>query len=142
LFAVVGGQFPDGCSYGCQAGEFKIVCCDDLVELAGDVALEASDDLFLGQAFGGASFGVGAGAGVPAQAAQHHAVESGVGLTVAAAVEAVPGGLAGRGGNRGGAAEHGERGLGGEPVVVVAGGDQELAGDVCADPVGGGPGGS
>src|SRR5690606_27123077 len=79
-----------------SSGEFKIVCCgDEVVELAGDVALEAPDDLLFGQAVLGASFGVGAGAGVPAQAAQHDAVEGGVGVAVAAAVEAVPVGAAG-----------------------------------------------
>ena len=31
------------------------------IDLAGDVALEAADDLFLGQAFGGAPLDVGAG---------------------------------------------------------------------------------
>lgn len=41
------------------------------------------------------------GAGVPAQAAQDHAVEGGVGLPVASAVEPVPGGLPGRGGSNG-----------------------------------------
>lgn len=41
----------------------------------GDHALEAADDLFLGQAFGGAAFGVGAGAGVPAQPGERDAVE-------------------------------------------------------------------
>jgi len=29
--------------------------CEGLVELAGEVALQAADDLFLGQAFGGAA---------------------------------------------------------------------------------------
>src|SRR5690606_8523200 len=104
-----------------SSGEFKMVWCgDELVELAGDVAFEAADDLLLGHAVFGASFHVGAGAGVPAQAADGDPVERFVGLSVAAAVEAVPVGLAGRGGDRGGAAEHGERRLGSEPVVVVA----------------------
>src|SRR5690606_14532949 len=95
-----------------SSSEFKIVWCgDELVELAGDVAFEAADDLLLGQAVFGASFHVGAGAGVPAQAADGDPVERFVGLSVAAAVEAVPAGLAGRGGDRGGTAEHGERRL-------------------------------
>src|SRR5690606_2753378 len=121
-----------------SSGEFKIVWCgDELVELAGDVAFEAADDLLLGQAVFGASFHVGAGAGVPAQAADDDPVERFVGLSVAAAVEAVPVGLAGRGGDRRGTAEHRERRLRTQPVVVVAGGDQQLAGDVGADAVGG-----
>src|SRR5690606_19375637 len=85
-----------------SSGEFKMVWCgDDLVELAGDVAFEAADDLLLGLALLGASFHVGAGAGVPAQAAEHDPVEGGVGLAVAASVQAVPGGPAGRGGGLG-----------------------------------------
>jgi hypothetical protein len=72
-----------------------------------------------------------------AQAAEYDPVEGGVGLPVAAAVEAVPGGLAGAGGDRGDAAEHGECGLGGEPIMVLAGADQQLAGDLGADAVGG-----
>jgi hypothetical protein len=35
---------------------------EDVIELAGDAALEAADDLGLGLAFGGAALGVGAGA--------------------------------------------------------------------------------
>src|SRR6266545_7546006 len=118
--------------------EFMIVWRDDeLVELAGDVAFEAADDLLFGETVFGASFHVGAGAGVPAQAADDDPVERFVGLPVAAPVEAVAVGLAGGGGDRRGAAEHGERCFGDEPVVVVPGGDQELAGDVDADAVGG-----
>lgn len=58
-------------------------------DLAGDVALEAADDLFLGSAFLGAPVDVGAGAGVPAELAYDYPVEGGVGCPVAAAVEAV-----------------------------------------------------
>src|SRR5690242_7416970 len=48
------------------------------VDLAGDVAFEAADDLFSGHAFFGAACGVGAGAGVPAQPAEHDPVERAV----------------------------------------------------------------
>ena len=120
-----------------SSGQLKIVCCDELVELAGDVAFEASNDFFLGHAFFGASLHVVAGAGVPAQAAEYDAVERGVGLPVAAAVEPVPGCLAGAGGDRGDAAEHGERGFGGESAVVLSGADQQLPGRVGADAIGG-----
>ncbi len=60
------------CSYGSSRRLSKIFCLlgglECVVELAGDVALQAADDLGLGQPFAGASGGVGAGAGVVAQA--------------------------------------------------------------------------
>nr|WP_250558545.1 hypothetical protein [Pseudonocardia lacus] len=43
-------------------------------------------------------------------------------------------GAPGAGGQRCGAAEHRERGLGPQPLGVVPGGDQELSGDVGSDP--------
>ena len=67
---------------------------DEGEDLAGDVAFEAADDLFLGQAFFGTPLHVGASTGFPAQTAQCDAVEGGVGLSVAAAVEPVPDGVA------------------------------------------------
>ena len=42
-----------------------------VVDLAGDVTLQAADDLRLGFPFGGAAPGVGAGARVRAQAGEH-----------------------------------------------------------------------
>ena len=62
-----------------------------VVDLAGDVALEAAHDLALGLAFGGASLRVGAGALAVAQAADGDQVQGSVGLAVAAVVEAVAG---------------------------------------------------
>src|SRR3712207_9132406 len=64
----------------------------------------------------------------------HDAVEGGVGLAVAAAVESMAVRLARGGRDRGGAAEHRERRFGVQPVGVLPGGDQQLAGDVGADP--------
>src|SRR3712207_5329335 len=58
--------------------------------LAGEQALEAADDLGLGLAFPGSSGDVGAGGFVVLHAHDHRAVESGVGLAVATAVEPVP----------------------------------------------------
>jgi len=66
---------------------------EGVVDLAGDVALEAAEDLSLGLAFGRASLRVGAGALAVAQAADGDEVECSVGLAVAAVVEAVPCGL-------------------------------------------------
>ncbi len=88
---------------------------------------------FFGASFGGASLLVGVGAGVPAQAAEGDAVERGVGLAVAAAVEAVSVGASGAGGQGRDAAERGEGGFGDESVGVLAGGDQDLPGDVGSD---------
>jgi hypothetical protein len=67
---------------------------DDLVDLAGDVSLEAADGFAAGFAFGDAAVEVVAGAGVPAQPGQGDAVERGVGLPVAAAIESATAGFA------------------------------------------------
>ena len=74
------------------------------VDLAGDVTLEAADDLFLGQAFFGAPFDVGAGGWVGAHPGDHDPVQGVVGLAVTAGVEPVAGDLPRRGGDRGGGA--------------------------------------
>jgi hypothetical protein len=66
-----------------SGGGLEVVGCDELVELAGD--------FFVGQALLGASLCVGAG--IVAQSAEYDAVEGGVGLPVAAAVEPGAGGL-------------------------------------------------
>jgi hypothetical protein len=71
---------------------------------------------------------------VPAHADDHAAVERRVGLPVSTAVETVASvGLAGPGRDRAGAAQLREGGFGPDPVGVVAGGGEELAGDVGAD---------
>src|SRR5580693_8072395 len=75
----------------CGVGEVGL---EGVVDLAGDVALEAAHDLALGFAFGGAALDVGAGALAVAQAADGDEVKRSVGLAVAAVVEAVAGGLA------------------------------------------------
>ena len=62
------------------------------VDLAGDVALEAADDLCLGS-FRGAALGVGAGGRVGAQAGEHDPPQRVVGVAVSAWVEPVPGNL-------------------------------------------------
>src|SRR5829696_1395497 len=68
---------------------------DDLVDLAGDVALEAAQGLTAGLALGDAPGKVGAGLWIPAQTRQRDAIQRGIGLSVAAAVQAQAGGLAG-----------------------------------------------
>src|SRR5829696_7296069 len=87
-------------------------------DLAGDVALQAADDLGLRQAFVGAALGVGAGAGVVAEAAKNDNVERVVGATVAAAIEPVAVGASAAGGDRCGAAEVREGGFGLDPVKL------------------------
>src|SRR5450755_84901 len=64
------------------------------VGLAGDVTLEAADDLRLGLTFGCAAFDVGAGGRVGAHAGEDDAPQGVVGLAVAARVEPVADGLA------------------------------------------------
>src|SRR5947207_8720861 len=95
---------------------------EGVVDLAGDVALEAADDLFPGLALGGAPGRVGLGARVVGQAGHGDRPQRGVGLPVAAAVEPVAELLAGGGIDRAGAAQRGEAGLAADPAGVVAGG--------------------
>src|ERR1700722_8124451 len=98
------------------------------VDFAGDVALEAADDLAFGESFRGPPVDVVEVGLVPAHPDDGDHVEGAVGGRVAAAAEAVPaGGAAAAGGLRGDAAELGECGLAGNTAGVVAGGDQELA---------------
>ena len=95
-----------------------------MVDLAGDVSLEAADGFAAGLAFGDAAGEVVAGTGIPAQAGQGDAVERDVGLSVTPAIEPVAGGFA-RGGLLGtDAAQRGEGCLAAEPIGVVAGGDE------------------
>src|SRR5277367_2027315 len=60
-----------------------------VADLAGDVALQAADDLFLGQSFVGAPGDVGAGGGVVAHPGDDDPPQGVVGLAVAAGIEAV-----------------------------------------------------
>ena len=60
-------------------------CDEHRVELAGDVALEAADDLAFGESFVGPAFYVGAGGFVVSQSHDGDDVEGAVGLSVAAA---------------------------------------------------------
>ena len=78
------------------------------VDLARDVALEDAHDLRLGASVGEAAFDVGAGARIGAHAGEHDAPQSVIRLAVAAAVESMADGLAGRGVDRGDPAEVGE----------------------------------
>ena len=76
-----------------------------------------------------AALGVGAGAWVVSEAAKNDDVERVVGATVTATIEPVSVGASAAGGDRSGAAEVREGGFGLDPVKVVAGADEHLAGD-------------
>jgi len=54
------------CQAASGAGFRRVDGLESVVDFAGDVAFEAADDLGFGQPFGGASGGVGLGAGVVA----------------------------------------------------------------------------
>ena len=103
------------------------------VDVAGDVAPQASDDLGFGESFLGSALRVGAAPCVVAEAVEHDYVEGIAGVAVAASVESVSVHAAAAGRDRCGAAQMGEGGLGGDPVGVIAGARQELAGDLGAD---------
>src|SRR6266516_5203444 len=104
------------------AGEFLSAGLGErCVDLAGDVAFQAADDLAFAFAFAGAPDDVGPGRLVVADADEDDPIERGVCLAVAAAVEPVAVRLARGGPDRGGAAEHREGGLGAKPVGVIAG---------------------
>ena len=100
---------------------------DALVDLSRKEAFEAPDDLAFGSAIGGASGDVVAGGLVESHADDDGAIEGGVGVAVAASIEAVPaGGHPGRGRDRARAAELRERGFRTNPVGVIAEDDQQL----------------
>jgi len=103
-YSVAGAAAEDcGGWLGWSEVEFGEVCAEGVVDLAGDVALEAAHDFTLGFAFAGSAFGVGAGALAVAQATDGDQVQRTVGLAVAAGVEAMAGGFARGGRDRAGA---------------------------------------
>ena len=100
---------------------------DALVDLSRKEAFEAPDDLAFGSAIGGASGDVVAGGLVESHADDDGAIEGGVGVAVAASIEAVPaGGHPGRGRDRARAAELRERGFRTNPVGIIAEDDQQF----------------
>src|SRR5664280_2734035 len=104
-----------------------------VVDLAGEVALEAAQDLLGGLAFGEPALHVGLGRLVVAQSGDHGPMQGGIGLPVAAAVEPVPGGLARGGRDRVGAAQRGETGLAVDAVRFVPGCGEQGGGAVRAN---------
>src|SRR5512132_2650582 len=88
---------------------------EEVPDAAGEVALEAADGFFGALAFGAFAGDVVLGLGVAAQAGDGDAMDRGVDLAVAAAVEAVAVGLAGADGDRRDAGSAGELGVSREP---------------------------
>jgi hypothetical protein len=101
------------------------VCGEGAVQLAGDVAFEATDDVLFGLSLAGAAFGVVTCAFVTTQTREHDGVKGAVGAAVTAAVEPVAAGFAGGCFDGVDAAERGERRFAGESVRVVARGDEQ-----------------
>src|SRR5215213_8387663 len=98
---------------------------EDSVNLAGDVALEAPQDLPSALALRGAPGYVFSGAFVPAHPPERQHVQRPVCVPVASAVEAVANRLARGGLKRGHAAQAGEGRLALKPFGVVSDGDQQ-----------------
>jgi hypothetical protein len=110
-----------------------VLCTQQPVDLAGDVALQATHDLALGLPLGGAPCDVLLGWLMPRHPRHHDAVKRRVGLAITTTVESVAGHLA-RGRLYGrGTAEHREGGLGAQPARVVAGSDEKCTSRAGAD---------
>ena len=89
---------------------------EEVPDAAGEVALEAADRFFGALAFGAFAGDVVLGFGVAAQPRDGDAVDRGVDLAVAAAVEPMPLGVAGTDRDRGDASRPGELGVAGKPL--------------------------
>ena len=123
-----------GCSYRSSSGvECLEVGDQGVVDLTGEVALDAAHNLGFGQAFLGPPFDIGTGAGTEPHPDDNGQVQRLVGVAVAAAVQPVPAGLAGAGRDGGDSAQVGEGSLAAQPLGVLAGGNEQLAGMVVAD---------
>ena len=107
--------------------------CEVQVDLAGDVAFQAAEDVELGQALVGPALDIGPGGLVAVHADQGDAPQGVVGSAVTSPVEPVAVGAARGRRDGGGAAEMGEGSLRAQPLGVVARGDQQLAGGLDPD---------
>ena len=88
-----------------------------MVDLAGEITLQAADDLMFEEAFFGAPSNVGDGVCVPMHANDYYTVEHGVSLTVSTSVESVAAtGFTGPGRDRAGATKFRKRGFGADAV--------------------------
>jgi hypothetical protein len=91
---------------------------EESVEVAGEVALEAAGGFAAALSFADSPLDVVDGRLVDSASGEDDMVEGPVELSVAAAVESVADGLAGRGRDRGGAGEPGEGGFACETAAV------------------------
>ena len=98
-------------------------------DAAGEVAFEAADRFAFGFAFGVSAVEVGAGGWVGAGAGERDDVDRAVELAVTAAVEPVAFGVAGAGGDRGGAGVPREARVGREPFGAGGVADDDRGGD-------------
>ena len=112
------------------------------IDLAGDVAFQAAEDVGLGEALFGPPLDIGSGRWVVVHADEGDAPQGVVGPPVTSPVEPVAVGAARGRGDGCGTAQVCEGGLGAQPLGVVAGGNQQLAGGVDPDPGQGEQGGS
>ena len=127
-FGEVLAEEPVGPSYVLSRAAGK-----DLVELAGDVALDAADGFSPGSSFGDAAGDVLLSWRVVAGSGERDDEACPIGLAVAAAIETVPVGAAGRDGDGRSATEVVERGFGLQPAGVGTGGDEERGGGLGTD---------
>lgn len=105
----------------------------DSEDFASNIALETADDLGLGHPLPSATLHIRLGPLVMTEPDNHHPMESGVGLAVAAPVKPVPVGLARGRGDRTDPAQRGKGRLGSQTLGVAPRGDQEGSGNVGAD---------
>ena len=117
-----------------ELGCYPAAGAEVAVDLAGDVALEAADDLRLGLSFCRAALDVGAGGRVRAQPGEHDPPQGVVGLAVAAGVEPVAGDFPRRCGDRGGAAQVRPGRLAAQPFGVIPGRDEQQRRGVAGRP--------
>ena len=103
---------------------------EPVVDVACDEALQAADDVLLGESLGGAPPDVVDGRLVPAHQHDHDSVERRVGLSLPASNEPVPVRDTRRRGDRASAAELRERCFGADALRFVAGNDHLLGGRV------------
>src|SRR5690242_3873974 len=112
-----GGVADDGFGGSASAGAGVFgVGLEEFPEGGGDLAFEAAERFFGGFAFGEFALVVVAGGWMPADLGDRDAVQDGVELAVAAAVQAVADVLAGAGGDGGGAGDARVFGGGGEAL--------------------------
>ena len=117
---------------GLVAGSGEGGGLDEAVEPAGEGALEASADVAVGLALGGASGFVVAGFGVAAEPGDRDGVQGAVEVSVAHSAEPVPGALAAAGFERRDAGEGCECGFVAD-ASAVGPADQQLGGDDRSD---------